>query len=323
MRRLFAGAASLAVAVVLALSPARAEVPAPLVDPEWLAAQPDGAVAVLDVRGDEEAFKKTPARIPGAQAVSFKDLRGTRTIDGHEVTRVSLTREAFQDLMRARGVDAGETIVITWPGAEAVDLTAAAYLYWQAKLYGHDDVAILNGGTAAWAAAGQTLSESGGEAPQPGDFTAAEAREDLLATTAEVQAATEGGPQLVDARPLALYIGLAAPPYVAKKGHIPTADILPFPFLTKAVGGKSDGKDGKEEPLRQMVHDPETLRRIAADLGTDLTGEAITYCNSGRTSASAWFVLNEVLGVPTQLYDGSMHEWTLDPSRPVVTALTE
>ncbi|WP_083875768.1 sulfurtransferase [Caenispirillum salinarum] len=323
MTRRILAAAALAATAILAAPPAVAEVPGPLVAPAWLAEQPEGSVVVLDVREEPGAFGKSPGRIAGALPVSFKDLRGSRTIDGQEVTRLSLTAEGFQDLMRGRGVDDGETVVVTWPGDSAIGLTAAAYLYWQARLYGHDDVAILDGGTAAWAASGRALTQDAPADPQPGTFTAAAARDDLLATTEEVQAALDGGPQLIDARPLALYIGLAAPPYVFKKGHIPGADLLPFPFLTKPVGGKGDKGDAAAEPVRMVVHEPETLRRIAADLGVDLSGGAISYCNSGRTSASTWFVLNEVLGVPTQLYDGSMHAWTLDPQRPVATALAE
>ena len=56
-----------------------------------------------------------------------------------------------------------------------------------------------------------------------------------------------------------------------------------------------------------------TYRDVFKASGVDPQGPAITYCNTGHLASGAWFVMSEVLGnKQTKLYDGSMHEWTLE-----------
>jgi thiosulfate/3-mercaptopyruvate sulfurtransferase len=63
------------------------------------------------------------------------------------------------------------------------------------------------------------------------------------------------------------------------------------------------------------------LLALAGDAGIKTDGEAITYCNTGHLGSGPWFVLSEVLGnSKAKLYDGSMHEWTKDSSRPLSRA---
>jgi len=58
---------------------------------------------------------------------------------------------------------------------------------------------------------------------------------------------------------------------------------------------------------------PATYRGLMSGQGIDPAAPAITYCNSGHLSSGPWFVLAEVLGNQrTRLYDGSLHEWTLE-----------
>ena len=300
----FLTAAGIVLASAAAAGPAKAErvTPGPVVDAAWLAEHRD-QVAVLDVRRNLDAF--ADGHIPGAAPVGWDAVRTTRTIDGVERQKVRLDAATFQRRMRAAGVDAGEPVVITSPGKAADQITTQARLYWQFAYYGHDDVAILDGGNAAWQTADHKLATGPAEV-QAGDYTTGRIDADVLATVAQVEAASRnGGVQLTDNRPMAYYLGLEQAGYVYAAGHIPGAANVPFTLNVAAKGPAT-------------LHDAETLRAVYAHQGALMDQAAIAYCNSGHLSALTWFVMSEVLGNPdARLFDGSMHVWTQDDSRPV------
>jgi thiosulfate/3-mercaptopyruvate sulfurtransferase len=276
--------------------------PGPVVDAGWLAEHRD-RVAILDVRRDTEAFAK--GHIPGAAPVGWNAVRTTRTIDGVERQKVRLEAATFEKLMRAAGVDDGEPVVITSPGKAAGQITTQARLYWQLTYYGHDDVAILDGGNAAWQAAGHDLA-SGPAEVAAGDYTAGEPNQRVLARVADVDAArSDDRVQLTDNRPMPYYLGLAKADYVYAAGHIPSAVNVPFTLNVAAKGPA-------------VLRDTGTLRAIYAYQGAPADKGAIAYCNSGHVSALTWFVMSEVLGNDrARLFDGSMHAWTQGSGRPV------
>jgi thiosulfate/3-mercaptopyruvate sulfurtransferase len=297
-------AAAVLLATAVAAGPALAErvTPGPVVDADWLA-EHRGAVAVLDVRRDLDGFAK--GHIAGAAPVGWDAVRTTRTIDGVERQKIRLDAASFQRLMREAGVDAGEPVVITSPGTAAGQITTQARLYWQFAYYGHDDVAILDGGNAAWQAAGHEFATGPAEVTA-GDYTAGSPDERVLATVADVDAArTDASVQLIDNRPMAYYLGLDQAGYVYAAGHIPSAVNVPFALNVAAKGPAT-------------LRDPEALRAVYAHQGASIDTDAIAYCNSGHVSALTWFVMSEVLGNDgARLFDGSMHVWTQDESRPV------
>jgi thiosulfate/3-mercaptopyruvate sulfurtransferase len=286
-------------------APARADrvTPGPVVDAAWLARHQD-EVAVLDVRRDLEGFAE--GHIPGAVPVGWDAVRTSRTIDGVPLDKVRLGPARFQELMRAAGLDAGEPVVVTSPGQAAGQITTQARLYWQLTYYGHDDVAILDGGNAAWRAAGHALARGPAD-PRPGDYQAGAPDPSVLARAADVAAAQrDGSAQLVDNRPPAYFLGLEQASYVGAAGHVPGAVNVPFSLNVSAKGPAT-------------LRDAEALRAVYAYQGVPDSRPAIAYCNSGHVSALTWFVLSEVLGNPqARLFDGSMHAWTKDASRPVV-----
>ena len=297
-------AAVVLLASAIAAGPALAEriTPGPVVDAEWLA-EHRGEVAVLDVRRNLDAFAE--GHIPGAVPLGWNAVRATRTIDGVERQMVRLDAESFQRLMREAGVDANEPVVITSPGTAAGQITTQARLYWQFVYYGHEDVAILDGGNAAWQAAGHALATGPAEVTA-GDYTAGSPDDSVLATVAEVDAArSDAGVQPIDNRPMAYYLGLEQAGYVYAAGHIPSAVNVPF-SLNVAENGPA------------TLRDADMLRAVYAHQGATMDESAIAYCNSGHLSALTWFVMSEVLGNDdAQLFDGSMHVWTQDDSRPV------
>jgi len=150
------------------------ELPGPLVESGWLAANLD-QVVILDVRKDVGSFtrqakmkkdKKTGklfivsvgGHIPGARLVNYKKVRATRSIDGKEVTRMLPAQADFEALMHQAGLSNDSAVVIVSKGMSGDDLTMAARLYWQLKYFGHDKVTILNGGMAQWILDGRKLT---------------------------------------------------------------------------------------------------------------------------------------------------------------------
>ncbi|MCP5370589.1 MAG: sulfurtransferase [Hyphomicrobiales bacterium] len=295
-------AAVLAVAtVVAALVPptaARAlNVPRPLVDVDWLDANRDDVV-VIDVRKDPATFTKT-GHIPGARVVQSKALRMTRELYGAKYAKMRPTRAHFQALMRDLGVNRDSAVVLTNRGEKASQVVHATLLYWQLKYFGFDNVAILDGGNAAWEAALMDMSDEPMGPVAAGDFVAAEPRENLVATLTDVEeTVTYGGPQLVDTRELNYYLGLKKKSYVDAAGHIPNAVVLPYAFLTA-----DEGPAFFRPPMEQV--------ELARYMGLKPRDSMIVYCNSGNLATANWFVMHELVGnMDVRLYDGSMLQWT-------------
>lgn len=302
--------------LVASSAQAKVLVPSPLVETGWLADNINNVV-VLDVRnGSSElaAFTAT-GHIPGAVLVNWGTVRVTRVINGVTLTRMVPTKEQFNALMQANGVNNNSAVVITSKGSVADDITEGTRLYWTFKYFGYDNVAVLNGGTAKWIREKKPVSTAP-SAPAAGNFTAQTERSDINATTADVLAAIKSDVnkekykagkdvQLVDARDLTYYLGMVTKPYVSAKGHIPGSKNFPGSMLFDPDLGSFLAKESVVEALQAM--------------GIDPSGPVIAICNSGHEATGLWFVLHELAGNQNvKLYDGSMHEWTMDAGRPVV-----
>ncbi|MEA3278307.1 MAG: rhodanese-like domain-containing protein [Pseudomonadota bacterium] len=299
------------------------QVPGPLVETGWLADH-QGEVVILDVRKEAASYLGKPlapseklnlktltGHIPGAISVPWKRTVSKGEEQGVPLKSMLPSPDGFGELMQASGVSTDSAVVIAGRGSTAKDQAFAARLYFTLKYFGHDNVALLNGGTAQWAKEGRPLAHTE-EAPVKGDFAVTEARERLLATTKDVQNAIETGDvQVVDCRTEDFYLGLNFKrKFVSTKhkGHLEGAKTLPFVLL-----GESSG------PAK--LYSAEEIRAVADVKGVDLDMPTITYCNTGVTASLGWYALHELLGNgQTQLYDGSMHAWsTVDPSHSVMS----
>lgn len=301
------------------------DVPGPVVDGAWLAAH-RAEVTLLDVRPNLKSFTAAPefetdkksgkkrlvvlgGHIEGAVAVDNKKVRVERVIDGLKLQGMIPEQADFQVLARGWGVEAGKPVVIASAGMNAMDFNDAARLFWQFKVYGEDNVAVLDGGTAGWIDAGREISANP-VAPAAGNWQARGDRVgQYLATSGDVvKAQGEPATQLIDARSDAFYLGLdRAAPGVSAPGHIAGAKNV-FTALMS-----TPGRDSASHLLA-----PETYRDVFRMRGVDAQAPAITYCNTGQQAAGPWFVLTQILGNrDVRLYDGSMHEWTLE-KRPTV-----
>jgi len=308
------------------------QVPGPLVDSSWLKGNLD-KVLVLDVRKDSKSFtkkgkkKKTIAgmqscgakkgsgikvsgHIPGAVLVSWGKVRVKRDIDGRKVQKLIPAKSDFEAFMQAHGANNDSTIVLASKGADSKGMTFATRLYWQLKYYGHDNMAILDGGTARWAADGNELSYEKSK-PVKGNFVASAERKELFASASDVQEAMKAGKQLIDARTEDYYLGTEQKDYVYAKGHISGAKNFPHPLI---VEGKVAANFLPKDQLESLFKAK----------GIDPSAPTVTYCDSGHLSTGQWFLMHEVMGnKDVKLYDGSMHDWTQNKDHSVTAMKME
>ena len=319
-------AAFIFISLVISRGALALQLPSPLVESDWLEQHLD-QVTILDVREDIESFTRRAvlvrkrftgdlkiripgAHIPGAVLVDFLNIRTSREIDGRNVRRMIPEKAEFEQLMQSWGVNRDDAIVVVSLGTSNGDMTMATRLYWQIKHFGHDNIAILNGGMAQWLLEQKPATIEARES-RPGNWTVGEVREKISAASADVASALENNNvQLVDTRSLGFYLGAYKQSYVRRKGHIPGAKVFPNELLTSA-----------EAPV--MFAEPEEIKHMANELGIDAGSDMITYCNSGQLASASWFVFSELLGNnKVKLYDGSMHQWALE-KRPITTMKME
>ena len=304
LRRLAAG---LALALVLA-APAAAAETQPLVSAAWLNAHlRDANLLVLDIRSaidgsKPEAFAQ--AHIPGAVHSDY-DKAGWRITRNNVPFMVPTTPE-LEKLIGDLGIDETSHVVVVPAGVNVLDFGSAARTYWTLKYAGVGNVSILDGGLAAWKAAGYAL-DTGAHAPSPAIFTAA-IDNSILALAPDVEKIEQsGGATLVDARPASFFRGKEKAPAAAAYGHIPGALNLDSARFY--------------DPAANRLKPKAELAAIAGELPA---GAVVSYCNTGHWAATDWFVLHELLGRDyARLYAGSMVEWTSNASRPIESARTK
>lgn len=197
------------------------------------------------------------------------------------------------------GIDASTQVVAYDDGSGGV----AARLWWLLRWLGHEAVAVLDGGWAAWTAEG--LPTDAAEASSPRRRFQASPRPELVLTADEAARwAADGRHALIDAREAIRYRG-EAEPIDPVAGHVPGALSAPYP--------DNLGPDGRWLSAEVLA------RRYAALLGDRPAGDCAVYCGSGVTAAhDALAMVHAGLGEP-RLYAGSWSEWITDPARPVAT----
>jgi thiosulfate/3-mercaptopyruvate sulfurtransferase len=251
---------------------------------------------LADVNAGEAAF--AAGHLPGARYAHLdRDLCGQKTargpIDGgrHPLP----TREAFAATLARWGV-AADTPVVAY---DAQGGPYAARAWWLLRWLGHTEVAVLDGGLAAWRVAGGPLEEGvTPHAPTPQGYPM---RQPAMSTIdASLILAEPGSALLVDARAPERYRG-EVEPLDTQAGHIPGARNRFFKDNLDASGRfRGTGE----------------LRRVFEAFGT--APERIAhYCGSGVTACQNLLAM-EAAGLPgSALYPGSWSEWSADPARPI------
>jgi thiosulfate/3-mercaptopyruvate sulfurtransferase len=280
----------------------------PLVSVEWLKDHlGDKNLVVLDIRsaidgGGAKAYAE--AHIPGSVHSDY-DKAGWRVTRNNVPFMLPTTAE-LEKLIGDLGIDEDSHVVVVPAGVSYTDFGSAARTYWTLKVVGLKNVSILDGGVAAWRAAGFAVER--GEKKPSATIFAATLDKSLIAQGAEVETLeSKGGATLIDARPASFFLGKEKAPNAAAYGHIPGS-------LNVDSASFYDSTTNKLKPQAELA-------KLA---GVVPAGPAVSYCNTGHWAATDWFVLHELLGrQDVRLYDGSMVEWTANASRPVESARTK
>ncbi len=259
--------------------------PVTILDVRWQLMAPDGREA------------HTAGHIPGAVYVSLEDELSDHSVAGRGRHPLP-SGQAVEAAARRWGVRDGVPTVVydDWNRA------GSARAWWVLTAAGVEGVRILDGGLAAWTAAGGEL-ETGSPATKPGDVSVRHRdlyRGALAALTADEAAAFRG--VLLDARAPERFRG-DSEPVDPVAGHIPGARNAP------SVGTLAgDGTFLPEDELRQFF----------AERGADGTGEVGAYCGSGVTAAVLVAALRAA-GRDATLFPGSWSQWSSEQGRPVAT----
>ncbi len=292
--------------------------PGPVISSQWLADNLD-KVQVVEVRSNQKSFTLKPeievdaksgkkslaefgGHIPNSRLVDMNALRGDRVMGGLTVKYMIPERAAFEKMVQAAGVDAGKPVVFVPVGQDVLDLDEALRVYWQFKVYGEDEMAVLDGGMSTWLLEGRQYSVEPLTAKQGNWVSKADRTAQYFATSEDVaKAIADKSATLIDARDGKQFHGLVKRDYVGAFGHLEGAKLFGMDLMTASAGGAV------------KFLSTNTYRSLLAALGVDAAGPSISYCNSGHLSAGPWFVESEILGNKSaKLYNGSMHEWTLE-----------
>ncbi|WP_181779657.1 sulfurtransferase [Pseudonocardia pini] len=259
-----------------------------LVTADW-AEKNLGTEGVVFLEVDEDTTAYDGGHLPGAVKINWT----TELQD--EVRRDIPTQEQFGALLSAKGVK-NDDLVVLYGGNNN---WFAAYAYWEFKLYGHENVKLLDGGRKKWELDGRTLTTEVADRTAT-SYSAKPADNSIRALRDEVVAAIDTK-NLVDVRSPDEFSGkILAPAHLPQEqsqrpGHIPSAINIPW--------SKAANEDG-------TFKSDEELTALYGEAGFDAGKSTIAYCRIGERSSHTWFVLRELLGHgDVKNYDGSWTEY--------------
>jgi thiosulfate/3-mercaptopyruvate sulfurtransferase len=265
--------------------------PEVLVDLAWAKAN-IGKPKIKFVEVDVDTASYASGHIPGAIAFNW------RTQLQNQISRDIISREAFEQLAGGAGIANDDTVALYGDNNNWF----AAYGFWLFKLYGHQNVHLLNGGRVKW------LNEPDApltkEVPQVTavNYTVSTIDPLLRALLPEVmQASANNDRNLVDVRSVDEFTGkIIAPPNLPetaqRAGHIPGAKSIPW-----STAVSQDGTFKSADELNKIY---------LSEKGVDPNKAAIAYCRIGERSSHTWFVLKYLLGIAdVKNYDGSWTEY--------------
>ena len=283
------------VAAVFAAQAAMAQELTPLVDPATLASLAQGGeVLVLDIRAAEAeagAPSYAAGHVEGSVNAPYALFRGPSENPG-----LVPSEEALTETLQALGVREDRPTVIVYQGESATDFGAAARVYWTLKSSGVEDLAILNGGVAAWTEAGLPLGTTPTR-PEPSTIQVSFSDE-WLATIDDVQAIVSGEEEatLIDARPESFWAGEEKHAAAAKPGTLPQSGFFEH---SRWFG------DGP------AIVDAEAAAALAREAGYADDAQLVSFCNTGHWAATNWFALSELAQVENvKLFPESMVGWS-------------
>jgi thiosulfate/3-mercaptopyruvate sulfurtransferase len=274
-----------------------------LVSTDWLAAHlhaPD--IVILDASWHLPAAKRdakaefATGHIPGAH---FFDIDATAE-PNTKLPHMLPSPAKFASDVKKLGVGDGKKIICY----DAAGLFSAARCWWMFKVFGHDDVAVLDGGLPKWQRENRPLEDGPPVPAQERHFTP-RFRVSMVRSLADVAKGLESGAmQIADARSGPRFRGEEAEPRPGvRPGHMPGASNVHYASLIT--------KDGTLKPQAE-------LEAAFTSAGIDLAKPVVTSCGSGVTAGILTLALTELGTRDHALYDGSWTEWGAS-DQPVVT----
>jgi thiosulfate/3-mercaptopyruvate sulfurtransferase len=260
-----------------------------LVTTDWVAQHSkDANVRIVEVDVDTTAYDQ--GHVPGAAGWNWT----TELCD--TLVRDIIPIKKLEELLAKSGIDNKTTIVLYGDNNNWF----AAWAFWQLKMYGHEDVRIMDGGRKKWLAESREMSTDK-PAPTAKTYKASGPDTSLRAFLPEVQQAVAGKKAaLVDVRSPQEFTGeILAPPGLPETcqrgGHIPGAKSIPW--------GKNCNDDG-------TFKSEADLKALYGAQGISGDGPVIAYCRIGERSSLTWFAMKYLLGFKNvKNYDGSWTEY--------------
>ena len=267
--------------------------PKTLVSTDWLEAHLDDPdLRVLDASyylpdmGRDARAEYAAAHIPGARFFDIDDIADARSALPH----MAAPAEKFMSRMRALGVGDGHQVVVY----DGMGMFSAARVWWNFRLMGKTDVAVLDGGFPKWQAEARPVEDM---PPVIRDrHITVQRQAHLVKDVTQVAAASKLGDwQIVDARSPARFRGDEPEPREGMRaGHIPGSRNVHYARLLEADG---------------TLKDEAALEAIFEAEGVDVAKRTITTCGSGVTAAIVMLALHRLGNADVSLYDGSWSEW--------------
>lgn len=284
-----------------------------LVTAEWLNANLDNPkIRIFDASLDAALIipgshpsgqpEYDEAHIPGALYFDIDELSDHNSALPHTLPSAAF----FGAKMREFGLNRDNHIVVY----DNSPLRSACRAWWMFRVFGHSQVSVLDGGWAAWTAAGYRVTSSAEKGPGDGDFEAA-LNPALLRRTADILngIGTPDAPQILDPRGAPRFEGTVPEPRAGlRSGHIPGALNVPFPLLFSDTGSLKANAD---------------LQAIFKSAGVSLERPIVTSCGSGVTACNLALALYVLGKQDVAVYDGSWSEWGGLDHCPVETGPTE
>jgi thiosulfate/3-mercaptopyruvate sulfurtransferase len=274
-----------------------------IVTTDWLAAHlRDPDLRVLDGTWHMPQLKRDPraefaqAHIPGAVFFDIDAIADHGTTLPHMLP----TAAEFAAAVGALGVGSGDRVVVY----DVRGVVSAARVWWTFRAFGHDAVAVLDGGLRKWQAEGRPV-ESGQPKPAVRAFTA-RLRPELVRDVEAMRAnVTSRAAQVLDARSRGRFTGTEPEPRAGLRGgHIPGSLNLPYETLYRPDG---------------TLKAPDEIRGAVTASGIDLGRPIVTTCGSGVTASVLALALHQLGRPDVAVYDGSWSEWGGRADTPIET----
>ena len=278
--------------------------PEALVGTEWLAAHlGDPHVRVVDASFKLPGITPTAredydrGHIPGAMFFDIDDIAAPGTSLPHMIP----SPELFARKMEGLGIGDDDRVIVY----DSAGLSSAGRAWWMLRLFGHHNVALLDGGLPKWKAEERPLETAVPNPPHrrfSARFDPALVR-DKQALLGNLSTRRE---QVVDARAAGRYAGVAEETRPGlRRGHIPGSRNLPYDRVT--------------DPQTRRLRDADELSELFRDAGIALDRPIVTSCGSGVTACALAFALHLIGHPGVAVYDGSWSEWGLPGDTPVET----